>query len=48
MQDDDSLPTRLTFGVKGSHTTIIEVEGEMWTTALPQPTSTLVVARTVG
>ena len=48
MQADDSLPTRLTYGVKGPHTISIEVEGEVWTTALPQPTSTLVVARTVG
>jgi hypothetical protein len=46
--DDDSLPTRLTYGVKGPHTISREVEGEGWTTSLPQPTSTLVVARTVG
>jgi hypothetical protein len=48
MQGDDSLPTRLTYGVKGSHMTTREVEGEVWTTALPQPTSTPIVARTVG
>jgi hypothetical protein len=48
MQADDSLPTRLTYGVKGSHMTTREVEGEVWTTTLPQPTSTPTVARTVG
>jgi hypothetical protein len=48
MQADDSLPTRLTYGVKGPHTISREVEGEGWTTALPQPTSTPAVARTVG
>jgi hypothetical protein len=48
MQVDDSLPTRLTYGVKGSHMTTRDVEGEVWTIVLPQPTSTLVVARTVG
>jgi hypothetical protein len=45
---DDSLPTRLTYGVKGPHTISREVEGEVWTAALPQPTSTPAVARTVG
>jgi hypothetical protein len=48
MQADDSLSSRLTYGVKGPHMISIEVEGEVWTTALPQPTSTPVVARTVG
>jgi hypothetical protein len=48
MQADDRFPNRLTYGVKGSHTISIEVEGEVWTTALPQPTSTPVVAQTVG
>jgi hypothetical protein len=46
MQVDDSLMTRLTCGVEGSRTTTKDVEGEVWTTALPQPTSTPVV--TVG
>jgi hypothetical protein len=40
MQADDSLPTRLTYGVKGPHMISREVEGEVWTTTLPQPTST--------
>jgi hypothetical protein len=35
-QADDSLSTRLTCGVKGSYTTTREVEGEVWTAALPQ------------
>ena len=48
MQTDDSLPTRLTYGVKGPHTISREIEGEVWTTALPQPTNTPAVARTVG
>jgi hypothetical protein len=48
MQADDSLPTRLTYGVKGPHMISREVEGEVWTVALPQPTSTPTVARTVG
>jgi hypothetical protein len=48
MQVDDSLPTRLTYGVKGSHMTTRDVEGEVWTAVLPQPTSTPIVARTVG
>jgi hypothetical protein len=48
MQADDSLPTRLTYGVKGPHKISREVEGEVWTTALPQPISTPVVARTIG
>jgi hypothetical protein len=48
MQADDRLPTRLTYGVKGSHTTTREVEGEVWTAGLPQPTRTPIVARTVG
>ena len=48
MQVDDSLPTRLTYEVKGSHMTTREVEGEVWTTTLPQPTSTPIVDRTVG
>ena len=45
---DDSLSTRLTCGVEGSHMTSRDVEGEVWTVALPQPTSTPDVARTVG
>ena len=48
MQDDDSLPTRLTYGVKGLQMTTRDVEGEVWKTTLPQPTSTPDVARTVG
>jgi hypothetical protein len=48
MQADDSLPTRLTYGVKGSGMTTRDVEGEVWTSALPQPTSTPTVARTIG
>jgi hypothetical protein len=48
MRADDSLPTKLTCGVKGSHMTTIDVEGEVWTTALPQPTSTPAMARTIG
>ena len=48
MQADDSLSTRLTYGVKGPHTSSREVEGEVWTAALPQLTSTPTVARTVG
>jgi hypothetical protein len=44
MQANDSLPTRLTYRVKGSHMTTIDVEGEVWIVALPQPTSTRVVA----
>ena len=48
MQADDSLPTRLTCGVEGSHMTTIDVEREVWKTNLTHPTSTLAVARTVG
>ena len=48
MQADDSLSTRLTYGVKGPHMICREVEGEGWTTALPPPTSTPTVAQTVG
>jgi len=48
MQADDNLPTRLTCGVEGSCTTTRDFEGEVWTTALPQPTSTPVIARIVG
>jgi hypothetical protein len=48
MQDNDSLPTKVTYGVKGPHTITREVEGEVWTKALPHPTSTPAVARTVG
>jgi hypothetical protein len=48
MQADDSLPTRLTYGVNGSRTSNRDVEGEVWTTALPQPTSTPGMARTIG
>ena len=35
MQADDSLPTRLTYGVKGPHTSSREIEGEVWTATLP-------------
>ena len=48
MQVDDSLPTRLTCGVKGSCMTTKEIEGEVWKTALPQPTITPVMAQNVG
>jgi hypothetical protein len=48
MQFCDNLQTRLTCGVEGSRTTTRDIEGEVWTTALPQPTNTPVVARTVG
>ena len=48
MQADDSLPTRLPYGVKGPHMSSREIEREVWTIALPQPTSTPAVARTVG
>jgi hypothetical protein len=48
MQANDILVTRLKCGVEGSRTTTRDVEGEVWKTALPQPTSTLVVAQTVG
>ena len=48
LQADDSFPTGLTYGVKGTHTIPREVEQEVWTTALPQPTSTPAVARTIG
>jgi len=50
MQADGSLSTVLTYGVKGPHTREPEreFEGEVWTTALPQPTSTLAMARTIG
>jgi hypothetical protein len=48
MQADDSLPTRLTCGVEGSHMTTRDIEGEVWTTTLPQPTSTPAVVQTVG
>jgi hypothetical protein len=34
-QADDSLPIRLTCGVEGSCTTTRDVEGEVWTVALP-------------
>jgi hypothetical protein len=48
MQADDSLLTRLTYGVNGSHMTTREVEGEVWTTTLPQPTCTPAMAQNVG
>jgi hypothetical protein len=41
MQDDDSLPTILTCGVEGSRSNTKDDEGEVWTTSLPHPTSTL-------
>jgi hypothetical protein len=44
MQADDSLLTRLRCGVEGSCTTTRDVEGEVWKTTLPQPTSTLTMA----
>jgi hypothetical protein len=45
---DDSLSTRLTCGVEGSRMTSIDVEGEVWIEALPQPTNTPTVALTIG
>ena len=48
MQDDDRFLTRLTYGVKGPHMISREVEGEVWTAALSQPTSTPAVARIIG
>jgi hypothetical protein len=48
MQDDDSLLTRLTCGVEGSCTITRDIEGEVWITTLPQPTSTPIVAQIVG
>jgi hypothetical protein len=48
MEADDSLLTRLTYGVKGPHMITIEVEGEVWIESLSQATSTPAVARTVG
>jgi hypothetical protein len=48
MQANDNLPTRLTYGVKRSRTTTRDVEGEVLIAALPQPTSTPAVGRTVG
>jgi hypothetical protein len=48
MHVDDILPTRLTCGVEGPRTTTRDVEGEVWTTTLPQPTSTPTVTQTVG
>ena len=35
MHADDSLSTRLTYGVKGPHMISREVEGEVWIAALP-------------
>jgi hypothetical protein len=40
IEADDSLLTRLTYGVEGSGRTTKDVEGEVWIIALPQPTST--------
>jgi hypothetical protein len=48
MQADDSLPTRLTCEVEGSRKTTRDVEGKVWIKALPQPTSTPAMARTIG
>jgi hypothetical protein len=48
MYGDDSLSTGLTCGVEGSCMTTRDVEGEVWTTDLSHPTSTHVMARTVG
>jgi hypothetical protein len=48
MQVDDSFPTRLTYGVEGLRMNTRDVEGEVWTIALPQPTRTPTLARTVG
>jgi hypothetical protein len=48
MQDDDSLPTRITCEIEGSRGTTRDVEGEVWTTPNPQHTSTPFVAQTVG
>ena len=44
MQAENSLPNGLTCGVEGSCMTTRYVEGEVWTTTLPQLTITLVVA----
>ena len=38
MEDVDIFPTKLTLGVKGSHTTTKEIEGEVW----QQPSHSLV------
>jgi hypothetical protein len=48
MQDDNSLPTKLTCGLEGSRMTTKDVEGEVWTSSLPQPTSTPIMAQTIG
>jgi hypothetical protein len=48
MQVDDGLSNRLTCGLEGLRTTTRDVEGEVWTTTLPQPTSTLAMTRTIG
>ena len=42
--DVHSVDRRYEVSDKGSCTTTREVEGEVWTAALPQPTSTPVVA----
>jgi hypothetical protein len=40
MHADDSLSTIITCGVEGSCMTTKDVEGKVWTLALPQATST--------
>ena len=48
MQADDILSTKLTCEVEGSRMTTKDIEGEVWTTALPQPISTTAGAQIVG
>ena len=48
MQVDDRFSTRIACGVEGSRMTTRDIEGEVWTKTLPQPTHTPVVALTVG
>jgi hypothetical protein len=48
MQVDDSFPTRIACGVEGSCMTTRDVEGEVRTKTLPQPTHIPIVALTVG
>jgi hypothetical protein len=47
MQADDRLPTRITCGAEGPCMTTRYIEGEVWKTTLPQPTSTPTLARTI-
>jgi hypothetical protein len=48
MQVDDSFLTRIACGVEGSCMTTKDVEGEVYTKSLPQPTHIPVVDLTVG